>query len=103
MVVNDPIADFLTRIRNAMMVRLEKCETPSSQPKEDVAEVLKKEGFISDWSRHDDMRQEILTLYLKYGPDRQPALDGLPRRLRPGKRADRALTRIPRRPSTLGT
>ena|SRR5947209_14406132 len=102
MVVNDPIADFLTRIRNAMMARLEKCETPSSQMREHVAEVLKKEGFVSDWSRHDDMRQGILTVYLKYGPDRQPALDGLRRRSRPGRRVYVSHTKIPRVRSGLG-
>ena len=102
MVVNDPIADFITRIRNAAMARLDKCEIPGSKTKERVAAVLKKEGFIADWGRIDDNRQGIITVYLRYARDRASAIDGIRRRSRPGRRVYVSYADIPKVRSWLG-
>lgn len=67
MVMTDPIADFLTRIRNANMVRHESLEVPSSNMKVAIANILKSEGFIKDFSVEEDGKQGIMKVFLKYG------------------------------------
>ncbi len=67
MVMTDPIADMLTRIRNANMVRHEKLEMPASTIKREVAEILKREGFIRDVEYLEDSKQGTLRVFLKYG------------------------------------
>ena len=71
MVMTDPIADFLTRIRNANMVMHEKVEIPASKTKIALAEILKNEGFIKDYEQVEDGKQGIIRVYLKYGPNRK--------------------------------
>jgi len=86
MVVTDPIADFLTRIRNANMVYTDKVEIPASRTKMAMAHILKEEGFIKDVEYIEDGKQGIIRLYLKYTPARERVISGLKRISRPGLR-----------------
>jgi small subunit ribosomal protein S8 len=86
MVMTDPIADFLTRIRNANTVYMEKVEIPASKTKLNLANILKEEGYIKDVEYIEDGKQGFLRLYLKYGANREKVLSGLKRISRPGLR-----------------
>jgi small subunit ribosomal protein S8 len=86
MVVTDPIADFLTRIRNANMVYMEKVEIPASKTKMALANILKEEGFIKDVEYIEDGKQGIIRLYLKYAGSKERVISGLKRISRPGLR-----------------
>jgi len=92
----DPIADFLTRIRNAGMVYHDKVEIPASNIKKALAEVLKQEGFIKDYEYIDDSKQGVLRLYLKYGQNRERVITGLKRISRPGLRVYAKKDQIPK-------
>ena len=83
--VTDPIADMLARIRNAIMANHARAEMPLSKLKVRIAEILKDEGFIDDYSVQPE-RPATLTILLKYGRDRSSAIVGLRRRSRPGRR-----------------
>ena len=83
--MTDPIADMLTRIRNAAQAQHEHTVLPSSNLKVQLAEILKQEGFIDDY-RIEDGVQKSLTIFLKYGNDRQSAFVGMRRASRPGRR-----------------
>ncbi|MDK2821196.1 MAG: small subunit ribosomal protein [Clostridia bacterium] len=84
--MTDPIADFLTRIRNANMVYQEKVDIPASKVKRALAEILKNEGYIKKYDYIEDGKQGILRLYLKYGSNREKVISGLKRISRPGLR-----------------
>ena len=84
MVMTDPIADFLTRIRNANMVMHEKVEIPASKTKIALAEILKNEGFIKNYEQIEDGKQGIIRVYLKYGSNREKVISGLKRISKPG-------------------
>ena len=86
MSMSDPIADFLTRIRNANMAQHELVEAPASKMKKDIAEILKNEGFIRDVEYVDDNKQGIIRVFLKYGNDGQRVISGLKRISKPGLR-----------------
>ena len=86
MVVTDPIADFLTRIRNANMVYTEKVEIPASKTKMAMANILKDEGFIKDVEYIEDGKQGIIRVYLKYADSKERVITGLKRISRPGLR-----------------
>ena len=86
MAMSDPIADFLTRIRNAGMVYHDKVEVPASRVKKDIAELLKAEGFVKDVEYIADDKQGVIRMYLKYGPNRERVITGLKRISRPGLR-----------------
>jgi len=86
MVVTDPIADFLTRIRNANTVYMERVEIPASRTKVAMANILKEEGFIKDVEYVEDGKQGILRLYLKYSNGKERVITGLKRISRPGLR-----------------
>jgi small subunit ribosomal protein S8 len=96
MVVNDPIGDMLTRIRNASRARHDKLTLPSSKMKVEVARVLKDEGFIGDFTVHERKPQNELTIQLKYGQDKAPAITGVKRASKPGLRRYVAVRDIPR-------
>jgi small subunit ribosomal protein S8 len=96
MPVNDPVGDLLTRIRNAARARHDKVVVPSSKLKVDVVRVLKEEGFVGDFTVHERSPQNELTIQLKYGPDRAPAITGIRRASRPGLRRYVAVREIPR-------
>ena len=86
MVVTDPIADFLTRIRNANMVYMDKVEIPGSKTKLGLANIMKEEGFVKDVEFIEDGKQGIIRVYLKYGNDRERVITGLKRISKPGLR-----------------
>jgi small subunit ribosomal protein S8 len=86
MVVTDPIADFLTRIRNANMIYMDKVEIPASKTKMGMANILKEEGFIKDVEYIEDGKQGVIRLYLKYGEGKEKVITGLKRISRPGLR-----------------
>lgn len=100
--MTDPIADMLTRIRNAGLARHDRTEMPASRVKQAVAQILKLEGFIADVRPSEGEGPEKLTIVLKYGRDRQSAIDGVRRVSRPGRRVYVRHDRIPRVFSGLG-
>jgi small subunit ribosomal protein S8 len=102
MSMTDPIADMLTRIRNANQALLEKVDIPASRFKVEVAKVLKAEGFIRAYKLIDDNKQGILRIYLKFGPGNERVILGLRRVSRPGLRVYRKATRIPTVMSGMG-
>lgn len=96
MVMTDPIADMLTRVRNANIVRGKVVEIPSSGIKRELARILKEEGYVDDFEYVDDGKQGIIRLYLKYAPDRGRVITGLKRISRPGLRIYAQKHEIPR-------
>lgn len=102
MVVTDPIADFLTRIRNANMVLMEKVEIPASKTKMSMAEILKEEGFINDVEYIEDGKQGVIRVYLKYGANREKIINGLKRISKPGLRVYVGKEELPRVMGGLG-
>jgi len=82
----DPIADLLTRIRNASNAEHEKVDIPSSRLKVRIAELLKEEGFIKNFRVLEDDKQSMLRVYLKYGPANEKMITGLVRVSTPGRR-----------------
>ena len=87
MVMTDPIADFLTRIRNANMAKHESVEAPASKIKRDIAEILKNEGFIRDVEYIDDDKQGVIRVFLKYGKNNERVISGMRRISKPGLRS----------------
>lgn len=96
MSVNDPIADFLTRIRNAHMARHETVVMPHSKMKAEVARILQEQGYVNGFSERGAGAKKELVVELKYGPDGRRAITGLRRMSRPGRRVYRKQTNIPR-------
>lgn len=84
--LTDPIADMLTRIRNAQKARHEKVEMPSSRMKKEIARILKDEGFIKNYKAITDKHKEVLAVFLKYDSDSGPVIKGLKRSSKPGRR-----------------
>jgi small subunit ribosomal protein S8 len=102
MTMTDPIADMLTRIRNANMVRHEKLEVPASKIKKEIAEILKREGFIRDVEYIDDNKQGIIRIFLKYGKNNERVITGLKRISKPGLRVYAKTDEIPKVLNGLG-
>jgi small subunit ribosomal protein S8 len=96
MVMTDPIADFLTRIRNANMVYMDKVEIPASKTKKGLAEILKAEGFIKDVEYIEDGKQGVIRVYLKYGANREKVINGLKRISKPGLRVYAGKDELPK-------
>ncbi|MBC7083848.1 MAG: small subunit ribosomal protein [Bacillota bacterium] len=96
MVTTDPIADMLTRIRNANTVARDVVEVPSSRVKREIAKILKEEGFIRDFEVIGDRKQGVLRIYLKYGPNKQRVITGLKRISKPGLRVYAGKDELPR-------
>jgi small subunit ribosomal protein S8 len=101
--VTDPIADMLTRIRNASMARHRELTLPSSRIKRDIARILVEEGFIESYATSQDGVQELLTIQLKYVEGKTPVVSGLKRISKPGLRVYARKTEIPRVLGGLGT
>ena len=99
--VTDPIADMLTRIRNANQMRYNEVEVPASKIKNEIARILKEEGFISDYKIKKNNIQDILVLYLKYS-GRERVITGLKRISKPGLRVYAKADEIPTVLSGLG-
>ena len=96
MAMTDPIADMLTRLRNANNVYHESVEIPGSKIKTAIAEVLKEEGFIKDYAFNEDDKQGVISVSLKYGPSRQKVISGIKRISKPGLRQYVKHDEIPR-------
>jgi small subunit ribosomal protein S8 len=92
---SDPIADLLTRIRNASNAEHEKVDIPASRLKVRIAELLKDEGFIKNFRVLEDRRQGTLRVYLKYGPGNEKMISGLVRISTPGRRVYVGHDKIP--------
>lgn len=102
MVMTDPIADMLTRIRNANMVRHEKLEIPASKIKRDIADILKREGFVRDVEFVEDNKQGFIRIFLKYGQRNESVITGLKRISKPGLRVYAKADEVPRVLNGLG-
>ena len=96
MTVSDPIADMLTRIRNAIMVRHDSVLIPTSRMKLSIARILKEENFIIDYEVLRSRPHRVIKLYLKYSDKNQPVLSGLERVSKPGLRVYVQQAEIPR-------
>jgi len=94
--MTDPIADMLTRIRNANQVRKDRVEVPASKMKRAIAEILKREGYIRDFEVVQDGPKATLRIYLKYGPGGERVITGLRRISKPGLRVYVGADDIPR-------
>jgi small subunit ribosomal protein S8 len=102
MSMSDPLADMLTRIRNAGMVRYETVDVPMSNLKVDVAKVLRQEGYINDYEIIEDNKQGTLRIALKYGPKDERVISGIRRVSKPGLRKYVKADDIPKVLSGLG-
>jgi len=100
--MTDPIADLLTRVRNACKAGHRKVDIPSSKIKREIARILKDGGFIHNYAYVDDNRQGYLRLYLKYNSEEQCAIQGVQRESRPGLRNYVGKDDIPRVLNGLG-
>ncbi len=96
MTVSDPIADMLTRIRNAVMVRHDLVLIPASKMKLSIARILREEGFISDYEVLKGKAHRVIKIHLKYSDKNQPVLSGLERVSKPGLRVHVGCKEIPR-------
>ena len=95
MSMSDPIADLLTRIRNASRAEHEKVDIPASKLKVRITEILKEEGFIKNFRLIEDKKQGTLRVYLKYGPGNEKIISGLVRVSKPGRRVYVDKNKIP--------
>jgi len=95
MTMTDPVADLLTRLRNANSAFHETVSLPSSKLKSHIAEILKREGFIESWKVEDARVGQTLTIDLKYGPARERSIKGIKRVSKPGLRVYAKSTEIP--------
>ncbi|MDH3359447.1 MAG: 30S ribosomal protein S8 [Desulfobulbaceae bacterium] len=102
MSMSDPLADMLTRIRNANMVRFESVSMPHSKMKVRLADVLKKEGYINDYHVIEDDKQGVLRVDLKYDKENRRVITGLRRVSKPGCRVYVKNDKIPKVMSGLG-
>lgn len=101
MIITDPIADMLTRIRNALQQKHESVSMPASKEKQAIAKILKDEGFITDYSVEGDVKK-TLTITLKYAEDNKRVISGLRRISKPGLRVYAKVDNLPRVLNGLG-
>ncbi len=94
--MTDPIADMLTRIRNALMASYNSVDVPGSRMKINIAKVLKSEGFIKNFKLIDDNKQGIIKIYFKYDEKGEPTIDGLKRISKPGCKIYAKSDKIPK-------
>ena len=102
MTVSDPIADMLTRIRNAIKVRHDVVLVPASKVKLSIARILREEGFINDYEVVRGKPHRVIKIYLKYSDKNQPILSGLERVSKPGLRVYVGWKEVPRVSGGLG-
>ena len=96
MPVTDPVADMLTRIRNALVVKMDTVEVPASKMKADIAQILLREGFIKGAEKVEDGVQGTLKIKLKYGPNGESVISGLKKISKPGLRVYAKKDQIPK-------
>jgi small subunit ribosomal protein S8 len=101
--MTDPIADMLTRIRNASKAKQEKVDIPSSKLKIEIAKILKDEGYVKNVKLVKDRRQGLIRVYLKYAEGEMPVIQGLKRISKPGRRVYAGNDSIPKVLAGLGT
>src|ERR1700760_4029082 len=94
--LTDPVADMLTRVRNALQARHQKVDVPASRLKLDIARILKEEGYISNFKPTEENGQKLVRVYLKYGNNNEAAISNLNRVSKPGCRVYVGRTEIPR-------
>ena len=102
MSMTDPVADMLTRIRNANMARHDKVDLPASRLKEEIARILHEEGYIKSYRYIEDEKQGTLRVYLKYSKDKQKAIQRIERISKPGRRVYVGKSELPRVLNGLG-
>ncbi|BCW92954.1 MAG: 30S ribosomal protein S8 [Acidobacteriota bacterium] len=95
MTMTDPIADFLTRIRNAVMAGKDRVDVPASRLKLELTKILKEEGFIRTFKVLEEGPQGTIRLYLRYSPEGEPAIHGIERVSRPGRRVYMGVDELP--------
>lgn len=100
--VTDPIADMLTRIRNANQMRYKEVEIPASNLKQEIAKILKEEGFIENYKIKENSVQNIIVLSLKYGQNKERVISGLKRISKPGLRVYAKASEMPKVLNGLG-
>lgn len=100
--MTDPIADMLTRIRNALQARHSKVSIPASNTKQEIARILEDEGFVHSYRFMEEGPQGLIELELKYVDDEQSVISGLERVSKPGRRVYRKKDRIPKVMNGLG-
>lgn len=103
MITTDPVADMLTRIRNAGAVYHDKVDVPTSKLKLDIARILKEEGFIKDYQLVTENNLPMIRIFLKYGEKKKPVIAGLKRISKPGLRVYAGANEIPKVLGGLGT
>lgn len=96
MAFSDPIADMLTRIRNASKARKESVDIPASKLKAEVARIMKEQGFVKTFKVLDDKKQGVIRVFLKYTSDNKPVIIGLKRISKPGLRKYSSIAKIPK-------
>ena len=96
MSLSDPIADMLTRIRNAVRISRDQVNVKASNICEGIAAVLKKEGYIEDFDRIDDGKQGVLRIMLKYDQDGSSIINEITRTSKPGRRVYSSVDKLPR-------
>jgi small subunit ribosomal protein S8 len=96
MTTSDPIADMLTRVRNALIARHQKVDIPASKLKAEIARILREEGYIINFKLAEEGAMKTIKIYLKYTPTNQPAMTHIERVSRPGCRVYVSSTEIPR-------
>ena len=103
MVMTDPIADFLTRIRNGNMRKFDVVEAPASKIKRQIAEILKAEGYVKDVEYVEDNKQGVIRVFLKYGKNGEKVITNLKRIAKPGLRVYVKSDDVPKVLNGLGT
>ena len=103
MTMTDPVADMLTRLRNANRAHHDDVSLPGSKLKERIAEILKREGYIADWKVEPARVGTTLTMSLKYGPNRERSIAGIKRVSKPGLRIYSTCEDMPKVMKGLGT
>jgi small subunit ribosomal protein S8 len=103
MSVSDPVADFLTCVRNAIVAKHRKVDVPASSMKTELTKVLLRERYINNFKVIEDSKQGVLRIYLKYAADDAPVITGIKRVSKPGRRVYVPKTRLPRVMGGLGT
>ena len=103
MVMTDPIADFLTRIRNGNMRKFDVVEAPASKIKRQIAEILKAEGYVKDVEYVEDNKQGVIRVFLKYGKNGEKVITNLKRVSKPGLRVYKKREDLPKVLNGLGT
>lgn len=96
MQITDPIADMLTRIRNANTAKHETVDVPASNMKKAIAEILNEEGYIAGYQLIEDGKQGVIRIALKYGPNKEKVISGLKRVSKPGLRIYAGAEELPR-------